>query len=445
MPTNIAFEPASDITSIVDDVNRHAQHWLAGGSHIVNGVQESFDVSLATLREKYTSAGRHIIVDMLRDVAEKLRSTGADPAASVKFACDVYDVCNRQSRHQAGTILVDISTRVQLLVGCSRRPFARELREWISHRRFRHATTRDVFTSLLEFAGVEGRVVLEYGDVKQPVIERHIGYNFTHVRPLTSVTRGLTWNDADVRILLYDGACSSVAELDCVFNATISSREPLVICARMFDPDVVSTIAANNARGTFNIMPVVVPFDMDGANTLKDIAVITRGDVITTGDGRLLTSITTLDELGSASRVSATQDCLSITEQRTHDDVNMHVSFLRSMLTDELRASAVRRRIASLTPTLVTVTIPRRDALLHHELAECLRYMRVMSDGCVTCDDITHLCEQHAALKIAFECLSSAYNDVIPTRIAIMTIMTCLSFCRQVLDIGCIIDASLPA
>ena len=439
----ITFDVASTLASTLAEAKNCALSW-SHGLHVVNGIQSTFDVSFTNMCRRH-DASQRVIIDMLRDIVDKLAIFGCDPTDIIRLACDLGLIANRISVNEQTNLDRFINGFIDTLQTHNRRATSRELNAWIEARRYRDPRTRSILQALIEVAGVEGRITLVRDDVRRPIIERRTGHCFAHVRPFVSTSSNSEWSAHNVRVMLFDGACTSVAELDHIFNSAVQNREPLIIVARMFDQDVVSTVATNNRRGTFNIMLAVAPFDLDCANTLKDIAVVADGDVISSLDGKLLTSVT-FDELPIVQEVTCTSSLLTITESTATQRVMQHVAFLQSQLVDEHRGPLIKRRIAALTPSLVSVTIPQRDNILQLELEECLRYIRAITSGVVTCSDalqyiMTSSHDQETREVLTRWCETYSVTGI-PTKSGVATMIAVAAFCRQLTKIGCIIDTT---
>lgn len=107
----------------------------------------------------------------------------------------------------------------------------------------------------------------------------------------------------DAFILITDKKISSIQEILPLLEQIVKMGKKLVIIAEDVEGEALTTIILNNLRGTFKVAAVKAPgFGDRRKEMLKDIAVLTGGEVITSELGLEL-SETTVDQLGMAKQV----------------------------------------------------------------------------------------------------------------------------------------------
>ena len=107
----------------------------------------------------------------------------------------------------------------------------------------------------------------------------------------------------DAFVLITDKKISSIQEILPLLEQIVKMGKKLVIIAEDVEGEALTTIILNNLRGTFKVAAVKAPgFGDRRKEMLKDIAVLTGGEVISSELGLELTE-TTIDQLGMAKQV----------------------------------------------------------------------------------------------------------------------------------------------
>jgi chaperonin GroEL len=115
-------------------------------------------------------------------------------------------------------------------------------------------------------------------------------------------------------ILLTDKKISNIQEVLPLLQSIVQQGRPLLIIADDVDGEALPTLVLNKIRGTFNVVAVKAPgFGDRRKEMLQDIAILTGATVITDDLGLQLKD-TTIEQLGSAGKVTVTKENTTIVE-----------------------------------------------------------------------------------------------------------------------------------
>ena len=162
-------------------------------------------------------------------------------------------------------------------------------------------------------------------------------------------------------ILITDQKLSNVQDILPLLEAVMQTNRPLLIIADDIDGEALPTLVLNKIRGTLNVTAVKAPgFGDRRKGMLEDIAILTGGAVITEELGLEL-SDATIDQLGSASRVTVTKDDTVIVEGAGEKEaIEQRVALLRAQAeetTSSFDKEKLQERIAKLAGGVAVIAV----------------------------------------------------------------------------------------
>ncbi len=162
-------------------------------------------------------------------------------------------------------------------------------------------------------------------------------------------------------ILITDQKISTVQDIVPLLEEIMQESRPLLVIADDVDGEALPTLVLNKIRGTLDVTAVKAPgFGDRRKGMLEDIAILTGGTVITEDLGLELKD-TTIDQLGTASRVTVTQDETVIVEGAgDRKQIEQRVSLLRKRVEDtssDFDREKLQERIAKLAGGVAVISV----------------------------------------------------------------------------------------
>ena len=165
----------------------------------------------------------------------------------------------------------------------------------------------------------------------------------------------------DPLILVTDKKVKTIQELLPILEKVVQSGKPLLLIADEVEGEALTTMILNKLRGTFTCVAVKAPGYGDRRkDNLKDIAILTGGEVITEELGLKLEDAT-LEMLGTARQVTVTKELTTIVEGKgSAEDIAGRIAQIKTLLAEsnsDFDKEKYRERLAKLSGGVAVIQV----------------------------------------------------------------------------------------
>tara|TARA_Y100000593_G_scaffold11666_1_gene20945 strand:- start:49179 stop:50549 length:1371 start_codon:yes stop_codon:yes gene_type:complete len=229
--------------------------------------------------------------------------------------------------------------------------------------------TYDILVNSIQESKNVGSVFVNDTPRNENIIEIKVGYDFP-IKPPTEFIQYHAlnkWKYHDVKIIVIEGLIERVSEIEKIFLELSKDNSPTIIIARGFAPEVCNTLAVNMKNGMLNILPLCVPYDLNGINMLNDIATVCGLDVRSSLKGELISTIK-LDDFNHIKSAQYSRGIITIEHEDSMHSVNLHVSNLKEQLkqiNERDKINLISQRIRNLTANKVEISISSKFGEMH--------------------------------------------------------------------------------
>jgi chaperonin GroEL len=222
----------------------------------------------------------------------------------------------------------------------------------------------DIIAEAMEKVGKEGVITVEEGSSFDNELDVVEGMQFDRGYLSPYFVNDQSTMSAELEepmILLFDKKISNIRELLPILEAVAKSGKPLLIVAEDIEGEALATLVVNSMRGIVKVCAVKAPGFGDRRKAmLQDIAVLTGGQVISEEVGLSLEKAT-LDDLGSAKKVSITKENTTIVDGAgSNEDIQDRISQIKAQIvesTSDYDTEKMQERLAKLAGGVAVIKV----------------------------------------------------------------------------------------
>ena len=222
----------------------------------------------------------------------------------------------------------------------------------------------DIIAEAMEKVGKEGVITVEEGSSFDNELEVVEGMQFDRGYLSPYFVNDQSTMSAELEepmILLFDKKISNIRELLPILEAVAKSSKPLLIIAEDIEGEALATLVVNSMRGIVKVCAVKAPGFGDRRKAmLQDITVLTGGQVISEEVGLSLEKVT-LDDLGSAKKVSITKENTTIVDGAgSVEDIQDRIGQIKAQIgesTSDYDTEKMQERLAKLAGGVAVIKV----------------------------------------------------------------------------------------
>ncbi len=222
----------------------------------------------------------------------------------------------------------------------------------------------DSIADAMEKVGKEGVITVEEGSTLQNELDVVEGMQFDRGYLSPYFINNQEAQNVDLEeplVLLFDKKISNIRDMLPVLEAVAKASKPLLISAEDVEGEALATLVVNTMRGIVKVAAVKAPGFGDRRKAmLQDIAILTGGTVIAEEVGLSLEKAT-LNELGSAKRITITKDETTIIDGAgNEDEIKARVEQIRAQIeetTSDYDREKLQERVAKLAGGVAIIKV----------------------------------------------------------------------------------------
>src|SRR3954470_16070846 len=225
-------------------------------------------------------------------------------------------------------------------------------------------TIGNIIADAMEKVGKEGVITIEEAKGLETTLKVVEGMQFDrgYISPyfVTDPARMVVELE-DPYILITEKKLSAMADLIPVLEQVVRTGRPILLVAEEIEGEALATLVVNKLRGTLKVAAVKAPgFGDRRKEMLKDIAVLTGGQVIADELGKKLEQVT-LADLGRARRITIDKDNTTVVDGAGQKkDIEGRIKQIRAQVeetTSDYDKEKLQERLAKLAGGVAVVQV----------------------------------------------------------------------------------------
>ncbi|MGE0622745.1 MAG: chaperonin GroEL [Pseudomonadales bacterium] len=222
----------------------------------------------------------------------------------------------------------------------------------------------DIIAEAMNKVGKEGVITVEEGSGLENELDVVEGMQFDrgYLSPyFINNQESMAAELEDPYILLCDKKISNIRDMLPVLESVAKAGKPLMVIAEDIEGEALATLVVNNMRGIVKVSAAKAPGFGDRRKAmLQDIAILTGGTVISEEVGLTLEGAT-LDDLGTAKRVSSTKENTTIVDGAgAKGDIEGRIKQIRQEIEDtssDYDREKLQERLAKLAGGVAVIKV----------------------------------------------------------------------------------------
>jgi chaperonin GroEL len=222
----------------------------------------------------------------------------------------------------------------------------------------------EIIANAMDKVGKEGVITVEEGSGLENELDVVEGMQFDrgYLSPyFINNQDSMAAELEDPYILLCDKKISNIRDMLPVLENVAKSGKPLMVIAEDIEGEALATLVVNNMRGIVKVVAAKAPGFGDRRKAmLQDIAILTGGTVISEEVGLTLEGAT-LDDLGTAKRISSTKENTTIVDGTgAKGDIEARIKQIRAEIEDtssDYDREKLQERLAKLAGGVAVIKV----------------------------------------------------------------------------------------